>query len=1395
MRKLSIVTLLGIAVLVLFKLGCSDISSSGSRPKIDGIKSVIPARGGYGARVVIGGYGFDPLQKITFNGIEAVAESVSDSVIVTRVPMDATTGPIELIAKGETLTGPVFTVDTTTTLFLNITAVNPQKAHQLDTVKITGTGFGGVTIPQKTNASYQEESIISDKLERGSNELIKANPRDALLGKPEGRITPMVEQRSITQPTSSHSANDDLAVYFNEIEGTILSRSDTVMIATVPLGAQTGLISVVSAADTVLGPNFQVLNQSISKISPTTGVAGTEVTITGTDFSSKLNKNIVTFNGKVATVQSASEIELVVIVPNDASTGEVAVTINTIEKKGPIFTVQEEAIVPEIYSISPDTGYVGLEVTISGKNFGAEPSDNDVWFSGSSTDVQGIVKSASTTELLVEVPYGVETGPISVVVNNQAVQGPVFTVVEGPKKLVVNIITNNASPGHDGYNLQVSGQTDRWVHPNSPEVYEGITDSQVIIELSEGPMGCVVVGDNPRTVSLGSGTTEVDFIFNCVPEITNLAPDSAQVGDTVTVSGNNFNYDSAKNKFYFNGGSTPIEATIVESSRWELKVIVPSGTVTGAVSVTSDGVSATGPEFTLLEAPQKLNVNISSINASSGHDGYNLKVSGQTDRWVSPNGTVTYENLTDSQVIIELEQGPQSCEIQGQNPRTVSLSPGTTEVDYLINCFPSINNITPDSAQVGDTVKVNGSGFNYDASQNKFYFSSAAGEVEATIVESSQWNLEVIVPSGAITGPVRVSSMGLSKNGPEFTVLETPKSLRVHVETIGGPSGHDGYNLSVSGQDDEWIAPSVVKTFTGFTSDQITVELSDGPPLCMTGIAEANPQQITLSGPMTDVYFTITCESPSPEIYSITPDNGTVGTVITISGENFSEVPSENKVWFAEDVLGSSGVQGTVTSSTSTEIIVEVPEGASTGSISVEVNGKWAESPTFTVVEAPKILKIYVETINSYPGHDGYNLSVTGETDRWIAPTTTETYTDLSSNQLSIELSDGPPQCMVNIAEGNPQQITLTSGTNDVYFTVECAPEPEIFYYDPTTGAIGSETTIIGANFSTNIEENVIWFNGADNPATIIGGTDNKLLVEIPEGATTGPVSIELYWYYVTGPDFEVVDNLSDKVVFSAATSVGNRIFKMDPYSSTSSLTQLSTGAGDHLEPAISPDGNFVAYSQMASNGSSKIHLIDKEGSQETVFDAGKHSVRPSWSPDGTKIVFSSGDYAGSVDLYVYDLQAASSTMISNTHSSVNQYPSWSSNNKIIYVTYDDNNSLYKLKSINPNGSSNVTLLQSFNPFYDMKWSPNGNEFAYTALDSNSNMRIHISKANGSNVQLMKSWGIGERYPSWSPDGDRIIYSVDESGQHSLYFFDLSVQDGASVLLTGDNIQASWGAN
>src|SRR5690554_946621 len=251
----------------------------------------------------------------------------------------------------------------------------------------------------------------------------------------------------------------------------------------------------------------------------------------------------------------------------------------------------------------------------------------------------------------------------------------------------------------------------------------------------------------------------------------------------------------------------------------------------------------------------------------------------------------------------------------------------------------------------------------------------------------------------------------------------------------------------------------------------------------------------------------------------------------------------------------------------------------------------------------------------------------------------------------------------------------------------------------------------------------------------------------------------------------------------------------MDPYSSTSSLTQLSTGAGDHLEPVISPDGNFVAYSQMASNGSSKIHVIDKEGSQETVFDAGKHSVRPSWSPDGTKIVFSSGDYAGSVDLYVYDLQAASSTMISNTHSSVNQYPSWSSNNKIIYVTYDDNNSLYKLKSINPNGSSNVTLLQSFNPFYDMKWSPNGNEFAYTALDSNSNMRIHISKANGSNVQLMKSWGIGERYPSWSPDGDRIIYSVDESGQHSLYFFDLSVQDGASVLLTGDNIQASWGAN
>nr|WP_321412417.1 BspA family leucine-rich repeat surface protein [uncultured Allomuricauda sp.] len=86
--------------------------------------------------------------------------------------------------------------------------------------------------------------------------------------------------------------------------------------------------------------------------------------------------------------------------------------------------------------------------------------------------------------------------------------------------------------------------------------------------------------------------------------------------------------------------------------------------------------------------------------------------------------------------------------------------------------------------------------------------------------------------------------------------------------------------------------------------------------------------------------------SSKPTIASFTPDTGAVGTPVTITGTNFSTTKTDNIVKFG-------GIAATVGTATATQLVTTVPTGATTGKISVTVDGQTATSTTdFTVITA-----------------------------------------------------------------------------------------------------------------------------------------------------------------------------------------------------------------------------------------------------------------------------------------------------------------------------------------------------------------------------------------------------------------------------------------------------------
>lgn len=94
-------------------------------------------------------------------------------------------------------------------------------------------------------------------------------------------------------------------------------------------------------------------------------------------------------------------------------------------------TSDEPAPVVSITSVDPATAPVGSTIAVNGTNLGSDPTSATVTIGG----VPATIVSVSPTRIVVTVPQGVASGPISVTSGGQAVQSPTsFTVYVAPLK-------------------------------------------------------------------------------------------------------------------------------------------------------------------------------------------------------------------------------------------------------------------------------------------------------------------------------------------------------------------------------------------------------------------------------------------------------------------------------------------------------------------------------------------------------------------------------------------------------------------------------------------------------------------------------------------------------------------------------------------------------------------------------------------------------------------------------------------------------------------------------------------------------------------------------------------------------------------------------------------------
>jgi len=163
----------------------------------------------------------------------------------------------------------------------------------------------------------------------------------------------------------------------------ISSWSSRKLLGAIPDGAPTGPVVVTVDVQASNGVDLTVTGPSgpaVTSVLPSSGLAGTSIRISGTDFGASQGASTVRFNGVAATtISSWSDTTIVAAVPPGATTGLVIVTVSGQESAGVIFSVTDSIADLIIKSISnpPATAVVGdrFRVTDTTANNGNGPAN------------------------------------------------------------------------------------------------------------------------------------------------------------------------------------------------------------------------------------------------------------------------------------------------------------------------------------------------------------------------------------------------------------------------------------------------------------------------------------------------------------------------------------------------------------------------------------------------------------------------------------------------------------------------------------------------------------------------------------------------------------------------------------------------------------------------------------------------------------------------------------------------------------------------------------------------------------------------------------------------------------------------------------------------------------
>jgi serine/threonine protein kinase len=226
-------------------------------------------------------------------------------------------------------------------------------------------------------------------------------------------------------------------------------------------------------------------------------------------------------------------------------------------------------------------------------------------------------------------------------------------------------------------------------------------------------------------------------------------------------------------------------------------------------------------------------------------------------------------------------------------------------------------------------------------------------------------------------------------------------------------------------------------------------------------------------------------------------------------------------------------------------------------------------------------------------------------------------------------------------------------------------------------------------------------------------------------------------------------------------------------------LTHPGPPAAGDVHPAISPDGRSLVFRRMAGLFVGELYLLPLANGMAATGDPRRLTIaaldaqHPAWLPNGREILFSAHSS-------LWRLSTAGAPGAPARLPFVGEYglmpavshPARGRDSRLVYVRSFDDGNIWRIQTPAPGAAATEppALAIASTRLEDMpQFSPDGGRVAFTS-DRSGDWEIWHTDPDGANpVQLTFMAAAAAGYPHWSPDGERIAFHSNVDGQWEIY--------------------------